>query len=355
MGQPFNQHTAWPDFTHKQVIELYHKDFDLSDEYFEELWELPKESLIGDLELVLQDAIDRYWFFSENNFYEAAAVGSYGRHFAIHAIFLLAELEASSSLPKILEVFAQSNDFMEFYIGDVMTENLWEPLYKLSEAQPEVLTEFMKRPGIYTWSKTTLTNAMMQLAFFQPQRRDEVVNWHGELLAFYTECSREDNIVDSWLTGIMVSNLIELQANEQIPIITKLYELDYVREDLEDELEAASIVARAINDKSYARTEPRDKLLPIAARYKKIEKAILNYGMHRANVEDDLFLADDTFDEKSDIYTQALREKGFELSNSDEFAHSSSPVSKVHKPNRNEPCPCGSGKKYKKCCLGLDD
>jgi uncharacterized protein YecA (UPF0149 family) len=25
------------------------------------------------------------------------------------------------------------------------------------------------------------------------------------------------------------------------------------------------------------------------------------------------------------------------------------------KPARNDPCPCGSGKKYKKCCLGNDE
>jgi len=25
------------------------------------------------------------------------------------------------------------------------------------------------------------------------------------------------------------------------------------------------------------------------------------------------------------------------------------------KPARNDPCPCGSGKKFKKCCLGKDD
>ena len=25
------------------------------------------------------------------------------------------------------------------------------------------------------------------------------------------------------------------------------------------------------------------------------------------------------------------------------------------KVNRNEPCPCGSGKKFKKCCLNLED
>ncbi|WP_257791156.1 SEC-C metal-binding domain-containing protein [Salicibibacter kimchii] len=26
------------------------------------------------------------------------------------------------------------------------------------------------------------------------------------------------------------------------------------------------------------------------------------------------------------------------------------PAKKVEKVGRNEPCPCGSGKKYKKCC-----
>lgn len=30
------------------------------------------------------------------------------------------------------------------------------------------------------------------------------------------------------------------------------------------------------------------------------------------------------------------------------------PVVKVKTPNRNDPCPCGSGKKYKKCCMDID-
>lgn len=30
------------------------------------------------------------------------------------------------------------------------------------------------------------------------------------------------------------------------------------------------------------------------------------------------------------------------------------PVVKVKAPNRNDPCPCGSGKKYKKCCMDID-
>lgn len=31
------------------------------------------------------------------------------------------------------------------------------------------------------------------------------------------------------------------------------------------------------------------------------------------------------------------------------------PVVKAPSPNRNDPCSCGSGKKYKKCCMGRDE
>lgn len=30
------------------------------------------------------------------------------------------------------------------------------------------------------------------------------------------------------------------------------------------------------------------------------------------------------------------------------------PVNKIKLPNRNDKCPCGSGKKYKNCCMEID-
>lgn len=30
------------------------------------------------------------------------------------------------------------------------------------------------------------------------------------------------------------------------------------------------------------------------------------------------------------------------------------PITKIKFPNRNDKCPCGSGKKYKNCCMELD-
>jgi uncharacterized protein YecA (UPF0149 family) len=34
-------------------------------------------------------------------------------------------------------------------------------------------------------------------------------------------------------------------------------------------------------------------------------------------------------------------------------AEGAAAVRTVSQPGRNDPCPCGSGKKYKKCCLSL--
>ena len=33
------------------------------------------------------------------------------------------------------------------------------------------------------------------------------------------------------------------------------------------------------------------------------------------------------------------------------YTHRHAPVARGNKTGRNEPCPCRSGKKYKKCCL----
>lgn len=36
------------------------------------------------------------------------------------------------------------------------------------------------------------------------------------------------------------------------------------------------------------------------------------------------------------------------------YLHGSTRIRNGHKLRRNEPCPCGSGKKYKRCCVDSD-
>ena len=82
---------------------------------------------------------------------------------------------------------------------------------------------------------------------------------------------------------------------------------------------------------------------------------IKNLEAFEAEVEDEMgFLEDD------DDYYPIEEDESREL-NPDDYEHAISdesdyfapqdPVKKDKKVGRNNPCPCGSGKKYKKCCL----
>lgn len=52
--------------------------------------------------------------------------------------------------------------------------------------------------------------------------------------------------------------------------------------------------------------------------------------------------------EKEERYNEAMKN----LSNI--FQSKPKPVRRIKMPSRNDKCPCGSGKKYKNCCMDID-
>ena len=53
-------------------------------------------------------------------------------------------------------------------------------------------------------------------------------------------------------------------------------------------------------------------------------------------------------EEKEERYNEAMKN----LSNI--FQSKPKPVRRIKMPSRNDKCPCGSGKKYKNCCMDID-
>lgn len=50
--------------------------------------------------------------------------------------------------------------------------------------------------------------------------------------------------------------------------------------------------------------------------------------------------------QKKEIEARKIAEELFHINNK--------PITKIKLPNRNDKCPCGSGKKYKNCCMEID-
>jgi hypothetical protein len=177
--------------------------------------------------------------------------------------------------------------------------------------------------------------------------------WHKELLVFYSDCAPDDNIVDSIVINYLTRNAVDLQATELLPIITKLYDLNYI-EDIADDREE---LLQALSEPDEAGKVAKTTLLTMLPRYEHIREDMLELEtfLEDNDYDDEDGFMSEEIDQALDHYLGLQGEDDEGLPYSGNFTPSTETIIKERKPGRNEPCHCGSGKKYKKCCLGLDD
>lgn len=319
--------TEPPTFNHAEIGLLYNYDLTMSEEDIQTILALPRATLIQDLELVLTDSIERYAYF------EKITDEVYNNHemsFVIHSLYFLAELNAKESLDKIFEVFSQGEECLDLYIGDFLTENVWEILLKLEPDNLDYIKHFMQKPGIYTFAKTGVAHTLEHIVYLYPERKPEIIDWFEDLFNFYLNCKPEDNIIDGEMIGLVIASIIDFNGFELLPTIKKLDDKGYIFHGIcgtYKDIESAMLEQK----ETYSRKE---EILNLTDRYKQIISTWPDY------MEDD----DDVPIEMPSSYYQD--EMNYFLEHND-----GQPIIKDKKIGRNDPCPCGSGKKYKKCCL----
>ena len=310
-----------PGFRHQEIEALYQHGFDLPESEIKNILALPRATLIEDLEAVLRDCLDRGSLYLEDQIdYEDEET-----LFAIHAIFLLGELKAHDSLPAVLEVLSQHPDVLEFWFGDLLEEDLWEPLYHLVDARMDEGLEWMISPGIPASSRLALAEAVAQIALHDPNRRDEALDWLRQILEFLLHSPPEDNILDTHLVTILVWFLMDLRAEDFLPLIRDHFEKGYVKETFVGDLQQITeSISEPLDGKSTK------DLRSVPDRYRKFTKTVSSH----------------VTDSAPSVSSSSLDVLGLDDGNFPDILPFNS-----DKIGRNDPCPCGSGKKYKKCCL----
>lgn len=315
--QEYKDISQAPNFQHEQIEWLYCNGFYIDEEKINTILALPKDTLIKDLELVLQDSIDRYLYFQK--LFDKNGWDEEKMNFVMHSLFLLGELNAAKSIDAIFNVLSQPNEYLEFYLGDFITEGMWEIVYKVAANNLEECKQFMFKPGVDTFARTIFPDMVEQIALHQLERKDEVKNWFNDVIQFFLDSTIEDNVIDSEVIALLICNVMHINNSEILPQITKLFERKLVSQGICGDLNA---VTKAI--KQSESTRNKRKILTIIERYKEVTTTWSGYTEKDNNwkSENERYL-------KSDFMT----------------------VKNETKIGRNEPCPCGSGKKYKKCCL----
>ena len=211
-----------PKFNHPEIQNLYNYGMNIPREKVEQIIALPHYSLVEYLEKTLEDAVERHYYFSNIEFSEDAD------NFVLHALFLLKEINATESLPKILSFLKNDSEFMDMWLGDHLTETIWQCIYCLGQNNTNILKDFILQPGLDTYSKSAVAEALAQMVMFHPEKRAEILSIFSEVLTFFSESSIEDNLIDSDFLGLLIGECLGCNFQELLPIIKNLYEKEYI-------------------------------------------------------------------------------------------------------------------------------
>ncbi|CAN5747544.1 hypothetical protein BH11BAC7_BH11BAC7_11540 [soil metagenome] len=308
-----------PVFYHSEIVELYANDLRIDHYILRKILAFPKETVLPDLHKVVYDSIARFEVF--------AGEGDMLTEFPLHALLLMAEIGDASSLPVLLDVLRQDEKYIDFYFGDHITETFWEIVLKLGVNNTDVLGAFIREGNYYEFSRSAVTSAITQLGHSFPERKNEVLQWFREILEFFLKNKDNDSLVDTGLISSMVSSIIEMRAVVLQPLIEELYRNELVLESYTGTLESVIIDLSSPEQNPYTNRV----LLPVLDRYSQILSTWASYTEKQSDDLDDEYWDEDFDDVESD------------------FLPDNPVVRSEPKTGRNDPCPCGSGMKYKKC------
>ncbi len=339
------QTEAPPELTNKELEVFYtQSSYEFPEETIREIMALPHESLIEDLERILEDGIRRFEYFKakyDMDFDESE------QDFMIHAAYFLGALEAKESLPVLLNVLRQGEEFLNYWFRDILTETFEKPLFALGKDQPEMLKSYILEPNQYYWARIFAMEAMIQTALHYPEKREQVVGYCKEIYDYMLQNPDDRGVTDSEFISwslIHVSHLRDMSFAKYVEEFEKrgwIFHMvmgndEQIIEGLKLAPEAADIEPMPQDiyefyNKKYNSRKVRH------SRFEKFDEELF------VETKTSRYLAD-----RSENMFEGLFDAPTKSNNNNQYKK---PVIKASpKVGRNDPCPCGSGKKFKKCC-----
>jgi len=225
----------------------------------------------------------------------------------IHTIFILALIRNREALQLLLDIIRYRNE----ELSDWLTENAPSLLVAFGEDAIEPLKEFTEDETLESFARSTATTALKVLAKNFPQHENDIKLHLIELLKT-TE--------DDTFAGLVADDLTSFHDPSVISEIHRAFEMERIDEMIIREEEIIDTINGVYHDIDEAE-------------FKRNTEDPLNH-FSRRNIE---YLHNLHY-----VRSKEKHVKPAEVKPSKE------------KIGRNEPCPCGSGKKYKKCCMGKE-
>ncbi len=235
--------------------------------------------------------------------------------------FLLGEWRDSRAYRPLTGLLRHDPDFLELLLGDAVTEGTARVVAGVCDGDLQPIFEVIADPAADEYVRCQMIDALVMIARDRPETRPDVTDYLERFYSAYIE--KPESLWGSWSFAVADLGLEHLepqvrQAFEQEWVSPDEADFDFFHEQLRKAVEGGEspwfhrsrnsrLIESAIDDLSrwYCFS---DEYLKARAK-------------ERASASSLSHLIGDTFGRD------------------------------VPKVARNDPCPCGSGKKFKKCCL----
>jgi len=291
-----------PVFKNKSIEVLYETDL-LDASEIDTLLKLDKQTLADDLILILKDVQNRFLYFEENE---------KGENLVIYTLFLLKEIQAEQAFEEVLDFLKSDEDILEYWFSDLFCEYIWQIISILGKNKLSEIEIFLKKPNIYTFSKEQVCFGLRQIYLTNTDKQNEIQAIYENLLVYYNQAN--ETIIDETFFAFFVELPFSNQKTQNL--IKELYDKDLIDLSINGSFEEFLTIDNTEIFKTKTIYE--------------ISEDLFKYFQNSLNE----FFDEDKYEDDEPYYYEKPKT-----------------IVKETKINRNDPCSCGSGKKYKKCCI----
>lgn len=248
---------------------------------------------------------------------ELDADGDYMAH--LYAMFLLSQFRETRAYPLMARIAQLPSELLDSLLGDIITEDYGRFLASTCDGNLEGFQSIIENPDANEWVRGAALSGLVTLVATGIKSREEILGYFAEL--FHGKLTDKNEIVWSEL----VCFAADLYATELLGEIEKAYELELVDPQYVGLDEVRRDLARGLD---WAMEE-------------------LARDSHRKLIDDTVkeMAGWASFDKEEQLKEKALM--ALNQSREDSPTGFKRVAPKI---GRNDPCPCASGKKYKKCC-----
>lgn len=257
----------------------------------------------------------------------------------VYALFILAYLREKKALPIVLKLISFPEPDLDNVLGDILTENMPQIIASLYGEDLEPIKNVIEDEKLDVWSRSAALRSLLALVKAEVLERNWVIEY---LRQIFSDLDLKEH-------GIVIDAACNLYPEE-------LY--DEIRQAISnDEVDPYSVDMRWVDSvMSMGKKATLEKYLYGDSHYSLVDNVFKSMKWMPVFRHRSLTPVSAERSQKS-VTVKNMGNPLFETSaiaGSEELAGAAVSVQQrknISKTGRNDSCPCGSGKKFKKCCL----